>query len=278
MIVFGGTGRVGLSLRDQMDGIFLGRSDCDLRCSSEVKACLDHYRPSQVIHLAATCGSSNQDKSYEYYYDNVLMGINLFHECIQRNIRLIAVSSVAAYSGVGVPVEGEVHNAAPNEYNFSYAFSKRALDAQRRASGYSDCVILYPSNLYGPYDYFGEGCHVIPSLWSRMGTSDHITVSNSDSVRQFLYLEDFARIIRLIIADCGINGELNVAPGEHYSIKEVVTKLGLIAGYKGELQFECGGEFKVVSNGKFLKLFPDFQFTNIDDGLRKFHIWCGECK
>jgi len=268
IVVFGGTGRSGSALREQVDGKFLGSSDCDLRSLDSVKECLNHYHPDQVIHLAATCGSSNKNRSYEYFYDNILMGINIFHECIQRNIRLVAISSSAAYHSVGTPKEGELHDAAPDEYNFSYAFAKRSLDAHRRASGYDNCIILYPSNMYGPHDSFGEGCHVIPSLLGRMREQDHVTVQNCDSVRQFMYFEDLAKAIALVLEDGQINGELNVVPKESHSIREVALNLSDVIGYRGRFTFQKGGDRKVISSEKFMEKFPGFRFTKLSDGLR----------
>ncbi len=274
ILIFGGTGRTGSAIKSLgVKGHFAGRSDCDLRDVTQVRNCLDKYDPDQVVHLAATCGSSNASRAYEYYYDNVLMGLNIIDECIKRNLRIVVVSSAAAYVGVGTPTEGELHDGAPHEYNFAYAFAKRCLEAQIRAANYLNSIILYPSNLYGPYDTFGAGCHVIPSLMTRMMNDEKVEVRGSDSIRQFLLLEDFARIITMVLQDKSLTGELNVVPSTCYSIKDITIKLSEIMKYKGELVFKCGGERKIIGHNKFELLFPDFCFTGIDEGLRLFYEW-----
>lgn len=274
ILIFGGTGRVGSTMKSiGTEAVFLGSSDYDLRNLNEVRQCLDKYDPDQVVHLAATCGSNNASRSYEYFYDNVLMGLHLIDECIKRDIRIVIVSSSAAYHGVGTPKEGELHDAAPNTYNFSYAFAKRLPDTQIRASRYKNSIILYPTNLYGPYDTFGEGCHVIPSLLTKMVSSDRVDVKGSDSVRQFLFLGDFARVIELVLQDKSINGELNVSPPKEHTIKEIALILKDVIRYRGELIFTSDGERKVISHKKFDKLFPHFCFTEINEGLKRFYEW-----
>jgi GDP-L-fucose synthase len=63
-----------------------------------------------------------------------------------------------------------LHNGAPHPSNYGYAYAKRILDIRSRA--YSEeygCnfTTVIPTNVYGPHDNFGEGCHFVPAMVRR---------------------------------------------------------------------------------------------------------------
>ena len=89
-----------------------------------------------------------------------------------------------------------------------------------------------------------------------------------------MYAGDLAKIIKLVIEN-NITESFNVAPDFNYSIDEM-AKIALDVTNKDyDIIYdrpELDGQYrKDVSNKKLLKLFPDFKFTQLKEGLKKVY-------
>ncbi len=61
---------------------------------------LDDSRPDVIIHLAAHVGGigANREHPAEFFYDNLMMGVQLMHQAWQRGIeKFVALGTVCAY-------------------------------------------------------------------------------------------------------------------------------------------------------------------------------------
>jgi nucleoside-diphosphate-sugar epimerase len=68
-------------------------------------------------------------------------------------------------------------------------------------------VIVRPTNIYGPRDYFDETAHVIPALIRKFSSGkDAVEVFGGNQKREFIYVEDVARGM-LAAAEHGQRGE-----------------------------------------------------------------------
>mgnify|MGYP004003938353 FL=1 len=90
-----------------------------------------------------------------------------------------------------------------------------------------------------------------------------------------MYAKDLARIIKLII-DEQIYENLNIAPPENFTIKEI-AEIGLKACNKRHLKIKWDpskpdGQFrKDVTSKKLMNIFPNFSFTTLEEGIRITH-------
>ena len=93
-------------------------------------------------------------------------------------------------------------------------------------------------------------------------------------LRQFMYASDLANIIRLVI-DNDITENFNVAPDFNYSIDEMARIALEVTENDYEIIYDrpdLDGQFrKDVSNKKLLKIFPDFTFTGLKEGLKQVY-------
>jgi len=160
-----------------------------------------------IIHLAARVGGIGANRAHpaEYFYDNLMMGVQLLHEAWETHVsKFVAVGTVCSYPKyTPVPFqEDELWNGYPEETNAPYGLAKKMLlvqsDAYRRQHGYNS-IFLLPANLYGPGDNFDlESSHVIPALIrkceeAKQRGEDAIEVWGDGSpTREFLYVEDAA--------------------------------------------------------------------------------------
>jgi GDP-L-fucose synthase len=81
--------------------IFVPRSrDIDLRHGEEIRRALRESVPDIVIHLAARVGGIGANRAHpaEYFYDNLMMGIQLLHESWAAGVKkFVALGTVCAY-------------------------------------------------------------------------------------------------------------------------------------------------------------------------------------
>ncbi|MCJ7724525.1 MAG: NAD-dependent epimerase/dehydratase family protein, partial [Anaerolineales bacterium] len=83
-----------------------------------------------VIHLAAHVGGigANREHPAEFFYDNLMMGVELMHQAWQRGIgKFTAIGTVCAYPKfTPVPFkEDDIWNGYPEETNAPYGLAKK---------------------------------------------------------------------------------------------------------------------------------------------------------
>jgi len=119
--------------------------------------------------------------------------------------------------------------------------------------------------------------HFITALLNKIRNSQDNSLhllGTGKPLRQFMYAGDLAKIIKLVIEN-NITESFNVAPDFNYSIDQM-AKIALdITNKDYDIIYdlpELDGQYrKDVSNKKLLKLFPDFKFTQLKEGLKKVY-------
>ena len=140
---------------------------------------------------------------------------------------------------------------------------------------------LTPCNLYGKYDNFEnyKKAHFVTALIKKISDAkinDEKCIylfGTGTPLRQFMYAGDFAKVIY----DCiyrDISDSFNVVTTENLSIKEIAEKALVVCGAEDlEIKFDTSkpdGQFrKDASNKRMMSIFPDFNFTSLDDGIRE---------
>jgi GDP-L-fucose synthase len=95
----------------------------------------------------------------------------------------------------------------PHPANGGYAWAKRMGERAALWAGIEHAVIVRPSNIYGPRDYFDERAHVIPALIRKALRDGAIRVNGSGHERrEFIYVDDVARGM-LVALERGQHGE-----------------------------------------------------------------------
>ncbi len=144
----------------------------DLVDPEAISRLLTDANPDIIIHLAAHVGGigANLDHPAEFFYDNLMMGVQLMHQAYQRGVeKFVAIGTVCAYPKfTPVPFkEDDLWIGYPEETNAPYGLAKKMLlvqsQAYRAQYGYNS-IFLLPVNLYGPGDNFDpHTSHVIPA-------------------------------------------------------------------------------------------------------------------
>ena len=289
IVVTGGSGLVGKHLQEILpDAFYLSSKDCDLTDIKKVRWMISSYTPDVVIHLAARVGGIQDNLKYpaDYFDDNILINTNIVKVCKEYDVkRFIGILSTCIYPSVvdSYPMtEEDLFIGPPPPSNFSYGYAKRCLavqiDAYNKQFG-TKYNYLIPCNLYGDYDnlHNENKMHFITALLNKIRNSQDNSLhllGTGKPLRQFMYAGDLAKIIKLVIEN-NITESFNVAPDFNYSIDEM-AKIALDVTNKDyDIIYdrpELDGQYrKDVSNKKLLKLFPDFKFTQLKEGLKKVY-------
>ena len=108
----------------------------------------------------------------------------------------------------------------------------------------------------------------------KINPGDKITLFGSGKpYRQFMYADDLAKVFKFVI-DNDILESFNVAPNFNFTIKEMAETALKVCG-KENLKIEWDsdkpdGQFrKDISSEKLLGLYPNFEFTSLEDGMKK---------
>lgn len=252
------------------------------------------FKPDQVIHLAAKVGGIKANMMYpaDFLYQNVMMNTLVVHYAYKYDVKkLIGILSNCAYPDVAksYPLkEYQLYDGPPQSTNFSYAYAKRALGVQiqsyRKQYG---CNFFYviPCNLYGPYDNFDENeSHFLAALIRKIHeanvnkTKEIKLLGTGKPLRQYLYSEDLAQILLMLLEKYNGSDPINIAPRENFSIEEIAkTALKVIGDPDCKIIFDKSfpdGQFrKDLSIKRLLKVIGDFEFTPLSVGIKKTYEW-----
>jgi GDP-L-fucose synthase len=167
-----------------------------------------------VIHLAAKVGGigANRARPGEFFYDNLMMGVQLMHEVARQ---AGVAKFVARARSAPIPSSRRSPSARrtlwdgyPEETNAPYGLAKKMLlvqsQAYRQQYGYNS-IYLLPVNLYGPGDNFdprnvARDPGADPQVRGReatCGARRSIVWGDGSPTREFLYVDDAAEGIVL---------------------------------------------------------------------------------
>ena len=296
ILVTGGTGLVGKAIQRVLNEIndtqikncvFLSSKHCDLRDYNQTYTYFSKRSPDIVIHLAACVGGlyKNINQRRNMFEDNFLINFHVLKICYELNVsKVISCLSTCVFPDhiENYPItENDLHQGEPHSSNYPYAYAKRFVEIQSRI--YNELgrnfTCLIPTNLYGIHDNFSlSDGHVIPSLIHKIYLSklhNHNSTSllgNGTALRQFLYVDDFARII-LHILPYKNPDTIIVTPNikEEISIREVAKIISDSIQFKGNIVTESNyddGQFKKTASNERLRTYlPLYRFTPLHQGI-----------
>ncbi len=296
--VTGGAGFLGTHLIRELrskgaQDIFIPKiEDYDLVDSDAIRRMLSDSDPDVIIHLAAHVGGigANQEKPAEFFYDNLMMGVQLLHQAYERGVeKFVAIGTVCAYPKfTPVPFsEDDLWIGYPEETNAPYGLAKKMLLVQSQAYrdqyGYNS-IFLLPVNLYGPGDNFNpRSSHVIPALIrkcveAKEAGEDHILVWGDGSpTREFIYVTDAARGIALATEKYNESLPVNLGSGFEISIKDLAEKIARMTGFEGDLVWDTskpnGQPRRALDTSRAKEKFGFEARVDFDEGLQKTIEW-----
>ena len=203
--------------------------------------------------------------------------------------KFVGLATICAYPKfTPVPFkEEDLWNGYPEETNAPYGLAKKMLLVQAQAYRQQfgmDVIHLLPVNLYGPGDNFDpSSSHVIPALVRKCEEAleqraDHIEVwGTGRASREFLYVEDAARAIRLATEAYDGPEPVNIGAGFEILIRDLVELIARLTGFAGEIRWDSskpdGQPRRSLDTSRAERLFGFRASTGFEDGLRRTIDW-----
>lgn len=247
-----------------------------------------------VVHAAAKVSFLPQERR-ELWSINIDGTANVVNTALDLKIpRFLYVSSVAAIGRTGGNEEvTEERSWVHSRYNTNYAVSKfrGEMEVWRGIGEGLPAVIVNPSTILGYGDWNNSSCAIFRSVyhefpWYTEGINGFVDVGDTAAV-----------IVRLLESD--INGQRYILNGENWSwrqlfetmarefgkrppTREATPVLAGIAWRVEKFKSMLTGKAALLtresarvaatktffSNGKILRLLPDFRFTPLDETIR----------
>jgi GDP-L-fucose synthase len=266
--------------------------DYDLVNTDDIIRMYEDMKPDIVIHLAAAVGGigANRQHPGEFFYKNLMMGVQLIEQGRLRNIeKFVAIGTVCAYPKL-TPVpfrEENIWEGYPEETNAPYGLAKKMLLVQSqsyRAEYGFNSVFLLPVNLYGPGDNFdADSSHVIPALIKKCvdaidSGADHIDCWGTGNVsREFIYAVDAAEGILLATEHYDTSDPVNIGAGFEITIRELAEKIAELTGFTGDIRWDSskpdGQPRRCLDVSRAKKYFGFEAKTPFDEGLKATIDW-----
>ena len=301
LCVTGGAGFLGKHLIARLEhygakDIFVPRSaDYDLVKGGDIARMIDDAQPDIIIHLAAKVGGigANMEKPGEFFYDNLMMGVQLIHQAWQRGVdKFVAIGTICAYPKyTPIPFkEEEIWNGYPEETNAPYGLAKKMLLVQsqsyREQYGYNS-IFLLPVNLYGPGDNFNPASsHVIPALIRKCleakerGDKQIVAWGDGSPTREFIYAEDAAEGIALATMRYNSSDPVNIGSSFEISIKDLTETIARLCEFEGDVVWDTskpnGQPRRKLDTTRAKERFGFEAKTDFEEGLKKTIAWYKE--
>lgn len=307
ILVTGGSGLVGNAIKSITDSnynynknhtvidefVYINSYQCNLTDLRQTQQLFEREQPDCVIHLAAYVGGLFKNMNYkvDMYEKNILINHNVLKCCHDYNVRKVVscLSTCIFPDKTTYPInEQMLHNGPPHSSNDAYAYAKRMLEVQSTAyqEQYGDnfiCVI--PTNIYGEYDNFSiDNGHVIPSLihkcyLAKESCNPFVVCGTGSSLRQFIYSTDLAKLMLWTLYKYTEKEPIILSANEEQeiSIGQIADIIAKEFQYAHNIRYDTSysdGQFKkTADNGKLMKLYPNFEFTDIRSGIKNTVQW-----
>ena len=246
------------------------------------------FRDADVVfNLAAHVGGlyHNIEHQAEMFYGNM--------QCLAPPAMAAAKAEVPVYLQVSTvcvypdryndpALEMWGHMNEPEQGNAGYAWAKRMGERMCEwtfENSSTRYVIVRPTNIYGPRDYFDKSSHVIAALIRKFTDGREIVeVFGGNQKREFLYVEDAARGM-MAAAEHGERGEaynLGTGGDTQISIRDLALMIQDLAVSQSDIHFTedrpTGDSARCTTSLKARALGWKYE-VGLEEGLRRTLEW-----
>ncbi|WP_181847312.1 NAD-dependent epimerase/dehydratase family protein [Thalassospira profundimaris] len=292
IFIAGHTGMVGAALVrrfEQEDCTILTcpRPELDLLDQAAVHDWLQKEKPDLVIIAAGKSGSAlaNQNRSADFMYENLAISMHLIHGAYLAGVeKLINIAAPHIYPEM-VHVPTSEHRLMSGPLDKAYESSATArLAALHLCDCYyrqyqKDFLTIVPAEIYGPGDNYDPlSGRVMPAFIrgaeeAKKANLTHMPIlGHSTAVREFIYVDDFADALVVIIKHHQSHHLVNVGVRESITMADLFYKVTDIVGFDGQPKFlrkiphGVAERFLSSSGAEFCGWRPKY---TLDEGIEK---------
>lgn len=268
------------------------RADADLQDGFSTSAYLwemkMEYGVDTIIHTAAEVGGvlKNTQNREKMFVNNLNINNNVFKGAYDAEIKqFVNILSTCIFPSPGeYPLTpNQMYRREPDKSAYGYAMAKRlsasTVDKYHEVLGWN-WINVIPTNIYGPGDNFNpDNSHVLANLINKAYNSsktgeDFIIWGDGSPLRQFIFSEDLAKVIKEHIIEAPFNFSpiMTVNPTE-YSITDVAFLIAKKFGIESDkIRFDSAKPSGIARMTASTNI-PFFEWTTLSDGLDKTIDW-----
>lgn len=224
---------------------------------------------------------------------NILMNSQLLEEAYRAGVKkFIFISSSAAYPpSDDRPVkEEEMFEGDPFDVYFAVGWMKRYSEIlckmyAEKLNPRMSCVVVRPSNVYGPGDKFDpKTSHMMASLIRRTAERENpfVVWGSGQEVRDLIYIDDFIDGLMLAAKQLDCFEPINIASGKGYSIKELISTLLRAEEFPADVRFDATkptvAPIRLIDTSMAARLLGFKTATSLEEGVRRTLAWYKENK
>ena len=295
IVVLGGFGFLGKNIQKQFENSdyemfnISRRNGYDLLEKNNIKNFLSEKQPDYIINCVAYTGALEyvNKHSADIITSNLLMGINLWEILKEINYKGIVINPISncTYPGsADIQKESEWFDGNVHPSIISYGTAKKTLfmlnKCYEQQYGIKTFNLIL-SNQYGENDYDEVNrVHALNGIVIRMltvmkeGGKEFKIWGSGTPIREWGYMPDSAKFIKFII-DKNIESlpnPINVGTGVGYNMNEIGSIIKDLLEYDFEITNDVtkldGDPKKIMDVSLFKSLFPDFEFTNMEQAIK----------
>lgn len=212
-----------------------------------------------------------QGDNIDIFWKNLQMTVNLCKILETHPVkRFVFFSSVAVYGE-------EIHNlnisekttVNPTSYYGLAKYSSEVLLSKILDSKTGSLMIVRPPVIYGPGD---QPCYGPSGFVNSVINKEQIVLwGDGTEKREFIFIEDAVKLLHDLTFHT-YTGSLNIVSGKNYTFTEIIAVISSIIGSGVSVNFKERSKQKVdhqFLNNRLVDLFPDFQFTSLQEGIQK---------
>jgi len=251
----------------------------DLKDANKLESLIIRIKPEIVLHFAAYGTYPRNQKDIKQTIEVNLLGtINLINACSKVKLKCFINTGTSSEYGIkNVPIREHDLLEPDNLYGITKAAGTMYCQNMAKKLNFP-IITMRPFAIYG---YFEEKDRLIPTIIKSCLTNKELKLSSSDSVRDFIFIEDMIDAYLSVIKNCKkAKGEIfNLGAGEQTKIKEIVNMIKKITGSKikpkyGKVELAQFEPKKwVADTSKIKKLLKWSPKYSLKDGLKKNILW-----
>lgn len=249
------------------------RSVADVRASIREMGDLT-ANVTTIFHLGAC--SSTTERDMDYLADNnYRFTMELMDFSVRRGVRLVYASSAATYGDGSRGFDDNEEKLSELRPLNAYGFSKHLADLHARSRGWLRKVTgLKYFNVFGPNEgHKGDMRSVISKVYReardngviKLFKSHHPKYGDGESVRDFIYVKDAARMTVDIAENAAATGIYNIGTGKARSWNDVARAIFAALGVTPRIEYiempeALRGKYQYFTEArmeKFLRVCPD---------------------
>ena len=277
ILITGSTGFVGLNLTQLLKKkilykLFCSPKNLDLSKQKNFLDLILNYQPHIIIHLASRTVSRIRSKTEDrLQYKNTYLPVKnliLSLKKSQNLKKIIIAGSIEEYGTARLPFKEDCSPRPVSSYGI-YKY-KSFLHFIKKIKKFPKIKYywLRPSLMYGPHD---SNHRLMGLILNSINKKIKAKIYINEKLRDIIYVGDFCRLISIIVKKNISSFVTNVTAENFTSLTFLISSLKKKFGKKFDKYVKVERSYTIEnycsSANKFKKLFPNFSFLSLHQGI-----------